>query len=197
MIQRPPCWLSVPSTASTRPGSMPVMRVRPSQMIVIWSAPPPSLARSIGGPAGPLARTWRTGPDSRTRGRCPAGWLAVATLTGQRYRLHVDHVLPTRFLLLQRCNVLAPRTRAPLAGLGDLRAALERAQRPVALLGLRRLQAERLQRLVGKPDLQQLTGRDRVIATDHDDAREHLLQGPGRVLMAGPRAAAPATQEPP
>src|SRR5215471_9717975 len=64
-------------------------------------------------------------------------------------------------------------------GLGDLRAALERVERPAALLGLRRLLAERLQRLIRKPDLEQVTGRDRVIATDHNDGREHLLQGPG------------------
>jgi len=40
MILRPPCWLSVPSTASTRPVSTPVMWVRPSQMTVTRSAPP-------------------------------------------------------------------------------------------------------------------------------------------------------------
>src|SRR5262249_2875996 len=83
-----------------------------------------------------------------------------------------------------------------LTGLGDLRAALERVERPAALLGLRRLLAERLQRLIRKPDLEQVTGRDRVIATDHDDGREHLLQGPGPVLMAGRRPADEAAQEP-
>ena len=82
MILRPPCWLSIPSTASTRPGSMPVMRLRPSQMTVIRSAPPPSSARSIGSPAGPLALTRRTAPDTRTRGR-PAGWSAVTIFTGR------------------------------------------------------------------------------------------------------------------
>ena len=72
MILRPPCWLSVPSTASARPVSMPVMWVRPSQMTVTRSAPPPSSARSMGRPAGPPALTRRTAPDTRTRGR-PAG----------------------------------------------------------------------------------------------------------------------------
>src|SRR5205814_1960410 len=112
MILRPRCWLSVPSTASARPGSMPAMRVRPSQMTVI-------------------------------------------------------------------------------------RSALERVQRPLALFrGRRRLLAEFLQRLVGKPDLQQVTGRDRVIAADHDDGCEYLLQGPGLVFMSGRRAADEAAQEP-
>src|SRR5262245_42069652 len=83
-----------------------------------------------------------------------------------------------------------------LAGFGDLRAALERVQRPRALLMLRWLLAERPQRFVGKADLQQLAGRDRVLAADHDDGREHALQGPGEVLMRGRRAVDEAAQEP-
>src|SRR5215475_15275164 len=193
MIVRPRCWLSVPSTASARPGSMPAMWLRPSQMTVIASVPPPSSAWSMGGPAGPPARSRRTVPDTRRASHRPV------CSCGAHKPNAIGSVLTRCYRLPSSCYKEVT-SRAPaglaLAGLGDLRAALERVQRPLALLGLRWFLAERPQRLVGKADLQQLTGRDRVIAADHDDGREHALQRPGEVLTGGRRAVDEAAQEP-
>ncbi len=140
---RPRCSARVPSTVTARPGSIPAMWVRPSQMTVTAPGPPPSSARSIGGAPGAPARTRLSDPVIRTRGRAPT--LPVVS-TAPRYRSRVNCGSPISPQMLQNGNTrrwrdfaacrgsaAASRHRPPgaapagrLARLGDLRAALER-----------------------------------------------------------------------
>src|ERR1022692_3136070 len=83
-----------------------------------------------------------------------------------------------------------------LAGLGDLRPALERIRQLPALVLLGELSFQRLPGFLRQPDLQLLPGRGRVVAAHYHDVRKQRIEERALVTVLSGRAADHPAKEP-